>query len=201
MATKTLTATGFCEGGLITADEYYAFANLTSPGNAVQIQNAINAASDYIRRHTGRQFVLTSDDVTIVEIFSGIGDEIYYPKHAPILNVTSVHYWNVDTWTAVDSTYTPATDGEYVNFVEGYEFYRGARNWKVTYTIGYDSFPQDLKFAVCAITQLLLGGTRDNPHISSQSDAEQSFTYFNTSNLKLPGHIEDIIARYVRYSG
>ena len=202
MPTSTFTATGFCLGGLITASEYYSMANISgTPSNAAQIQAAINFASDKIRNDLGRMIVTIGDGISIVEVENGADTWLYFPRQAPVVSVTSAEYYNGTDWSSVDSAvHELYTDGNIISTREKtLVFTRGFQNWRFTYTIGWPSIPEDLKYAVYMTARTLIDRANKRSDLQSQSDSEQSFSYFSPRQLAIPEEALDILVRYHRH--
>ena len=120
MATQTITASGVALTGLITATEYNTHANVSSPGNATQIQQNIYDATEYIMQETGRWFVDAECSMTDVFLMSGKGQRDVYTPQGPILSLTSIEFWNGTEWETIDSdVYDELTDGNKIWFRSG----------------------------------------------------------------------------------
>ena len=200
IATQTVTASGFCFGGFITAAQYNAIAGLSSPSNSAQIQAAINYASNAIRVNLDRLLVTIADGVTIVETTHGPGHYLYVPKEAPVVSVTDIEQWNGTEWDSLDTTTNELwTDGNMIGTRERTAFFdRGFDNWRFTYTIGWPTFPEDFQYAVYLMTRSYLDRASKRTDLSSQSDDNQSFSYFAPNQIGIPEEATDILALYRR---
>lgn len=201
MPTTSFTASGFCLGGILTASEYYAMANLTSPANSAQIQAAINYASDKVRNELGRMIVTINDAISVVEVENGADSWIYVPREAPVVSVTSIEYYDGSGWSAVDTgVHSLYTDGNIISTREKtLVFTRGFQNWCFTYVIGWPSIPEDLKYAVYLTSRTLIDRANKRSDLQSQSDTEQSFSYFSPRQLAVPEEAQDILNNYKRH--
>lgn len=197
MATQTVTASGVALTGLITPTEYYERANLTSPSNATQIQQAIYDATADIMESTGRWFVDAGAAMTDILLFSGGNQKDLFPKQGPILSLTTIELWNGTEWETIDSAvYDQLTDGNKIWFRSGSRWVTGTENWRVTYTFGFKGgIPDDLKRACYELARHYISQRSDN--LKSESDGEQAYSYFESSSL--PSDVDKIINRYKRY--
>jgi len=182
---------------LVSLAEYYLFAGISAPSNATQIEQAIKDATSALAQTTGR-FFSVGRYTQAVEEFRGDGGLRYFPRQAPVVSVDAVEYWDGSDWESVDSNYTPYTDGNYIAFREGLRFSRSKINlWRVTYTFGYARLPEDLKRALCLLAKFNSSAPAQQ-QLASQSDGEQSFSYFKGSS-EPPKEVDDVFARYGRF--
>lgn len=201
MASSTITATGVCKGTITTAAEYAVFLGEASLSNADQAQQALEMASDYIRTESGREFVLAVNALTIVEMFNGNGRKLYFPRQGPVISVTSIEYYDygLEAWTELDTDLNnPITDGNKILYRELVPFHEGINNWRVTYTFGFSSIPDDIKYAA-NLKAKEMADIAGEESIIHQSDGEQAFTYLRPR--KTNKMVDDIIQNYVRYHG
>lgn len=194
MATQTITASGVALTGLITPTEYNNRANLSSPSNSTQIQQSILDATSYIMERTGRWFVDANEALTDVKLFSGNGEKDFFPPQGPIISLISIELWDGDSWETIDSDiYDQQHDGNKIWFRSGGVWVWGKENWRITYTYGFKGgIPRDLKKACYQLSRNYVHDMTGN--LQSQSDGEQSFTYFGDKKL-----VDRVITRYQRY--
>lgn len=195
---------------LISVSEYNEFDNAPSPLlNSDQITAAIEAATYIIETRTGRTFVVLSaspspSPVDTVEIVNGLGCPRVYTHNAPIISVSKLEWWDGMNWQEYDDTSYPRQVKANSNIiyltnqsswaVQGFTFYKGYQNIRITYTYGYeDELPKDLQYACYLLAKHMLEEVEQG-NIQTQTDGEQSYTYFKKE--KLPVAIEAIIARY-----
>lgn len=188
---------------IVTLADYLTHIGETSVSNEAQVKQALLEAQDYAENYCNRLFVLhdsESESPTSHEhTFDGNGRRQLYPPQAPIQSVTTVELWNGDDWEEVDAvTYTPQTNGNKITFREGHVWAEGTENWRVTYVYGFTTVPASLKRAILLIAQAFAGTSVRDSNIKSQSDGEQSFTYFDEAKTSVPAEATDILDTYVR---
>lgn len=189
---------------LITISEYIVMDDSPSPlSNENQVSTMITKATSYIEKKTGQLFYYDSPSpspspLETVEIISGKGSTRLYVKNSPIVSITKIEYWNTTEWyelSIVTYPYVFKNDSYIIYSQDGFTFWEGYQNWRVTYTYGYmsESYPEDLKYACYLLTKYFLQRV-DRQGLQSQTDGEQSFTY----DKAVPKEATEIIARYSR---
>lgn len=183
---------------ILTIDEYRDYDDLPSPAeNDDQIEKAIDAATSYIEKKTGRVFDVADNPSPndAVEILNGNGTSRVYTRNAPVATVSKLEYWDGTAWQEYDSTtypYSFKSGSNIVYFTEGHRFYKGWQNIRVTFEYGYTTaLPEDLKLACFLIAKHIVMEA-DRTGISSQSDGEQTFSY----DHNMPKSALEIIKRY-----
>ncbi len=190
---------------VVTYGDYLQFIGETILTNEPQVKQALVAAEDYANKYCNRTFAkYDSEDAaatTLEETFSGKGGRKYYPLQAPIVSVTKVEYWNTDDWTQFDTgTHTPIATTDRVTFQEKYVFSEGDDNLRLTYVYGYTTVPAALVRAICLIAQAYSGTELRDSNIKSQSDGEQSVSYFDSPKTSVPIEAEALLDVFVRYA-
>lgn len=197
--TGTITVGGVVHGALVTAAEYDTFLGLTAP-NATQVQASIYDATAFITTELGRIFVTEDNAYSILESFTGKGKLNYYPKQGPVVTVGVIQFYNGIEWETIDSTiYEAETDGNKIFFRTRQTFHRGINNWRINYTFGYPSIPDDIKRACMMLVRYYVGQAEHDGNLQSQSDGEQTLTYFG-KQLDIPPLINEIISKYKRFN-
>lgn len=162
------------------------------------IDSLINSASQEISRLcNGRKFrkVATAID----EIFDGDGENNYFTRNAPITNSPTLYYWDGATWQN-DPSWSTTQDnnrGE-IWFDDGNIFFEGRRNWKISYTYGWDinDIPADLQLACLRLVALNKKLFNDSLHgVNSKSFGDQSISY---TFDKIPASVLSTIYSYRR---
>jgi len=190
-----------------TYGDYLTFIGQTSLDNEVQVKQALESAENSANEKCNRIFAKYDGTdaaskllTTIEETFSGRGTRKYFPEQAPIVSVTKVEYWDTDVWTEFDTdSYTPVFTLDRVTFREGYLFPEGDDNLRLTYVYGYTEVPAALIRAICLIAQTGASVSTRDPHLKSQSDGEQSYTYFGSDKVTIPIEAEDLLLPFMRY--
>lgn len=184
--------------GLINRSEYVEHANLVEPiENPNQLDATIGRATKVIEQLIGWDYYAGPSPVEEIEIFDGTGTFRYFTKHAPLVTVDTVEHWTGTAWRDITSdglSFTfNAVQGE-VYFPERDVFTAGTENWRVTYTYGDDTYPEDLKYACCLLVGHMIHMSKFS-NLRSQSDGEQNFSYDHT----VPPEVSDICDKYKRY--
>jgi hypothetical protein len=165
---------------IISVDDFYTLDDSPSPPhNPDQIANAILVATAKIENLCGRVFEIAPSPASVVETLNGNGSCRIYTKQAPVTAVTKIEYWDGTTWQEYELTMYPYTfkaDSNIIYFTEGHRFDRGFQNIRVTFTYGYDAFPDDLQWACFIFAKHAIFSA--NKHgFAQQSDGEQNFQY------------------------
>ena len=181
---------------LITTTEYKAYIGIASTNQDATIKLLIpkvSALTKSICRRTFNDYV--SDAKT--EVFKG-GTLLPLWEY-PVLSVSSVEYsadfgktytalteftdWALDT---EEGTIVPLLSTEFPNTVNGY---------KVTYTAGFETIPEDLKIAVMDLVTYYL---KNDMAVKSQRDSGSNTVQIEyiTKNT-LPSHIARVFDLYV----
>lgn len=182
---------------LITLAEYKAYEGITNPNQDTEITSIIPKVSELVKNYCRRSFVDYLDD-TKTELFSG-GD-IFYLKEFPVLNISSVEY-SADygkTYTSLieytDWVLDKAKDAV-VPINSTKEFPEAINGYKVTYTGGFESAPEDLKLAVADLLTYYMknDGAVHSPKAPGTNSVQ--IEYISTTNL--PAHIKRVLDLYV----
>lgn len=183
---------------LITINEYYTYDGMVSPydtAETAKITQAITVASALIEKMCGgRDLDANASPVEEIAIVNGKGTARLYMPNAPVLGVTKIEYWDGDEWEEVNATndaYTFKPNSRIVYFTEGYKAWSGYQNWRVTYTYGWTSVPEDLQYA-CYVVAKLIRDESERQNVNTQTTGEQSFAYSH----KIPAQALEIINRY-----
>lgn len=181
---------------LITVAEYKTYAGITSTNSDVAIKNLIPKVSNLTKAYCRRTFVDYVDDAK-TEVFDG-GAYLLLGEY-PVLSVSSVEYSTDYGKTYLplveftdyvisnsDQVILPITTSSFTNHPNGY---------RVTYTAGYETLPEDLKLAVMDLVTYYL---RNDMAVKSQRDAGSNTVQIEyiTKNT-LPSHIARVLDLYV----
>jgi hypothetical protein len=191
---------------IVNLNDYLQFTNQSELSNEEQVKMALAAAEDYANTYCNRTFGLFvdggegTDEIEVVEVFSGAGTRKYFTKEAPIVSVDKVEFWNGTDWEEFDSTgYTPMNTADRITFQEGHVFPTGNDNLRVTYIYGFTTVPADLKRAICLIAQSYASFAVRDSNIKKESDGEVSFEYFESSKSNVPDEALKLLAPYRRF--
>lgn len=187
------------EKDLVTRTEYKAYVGITNPNQDAEIDILIPKVSKMVKTYCRTSFV-DNAEVAKVEVFNGENYPQYYLKEYPVISVQSVEYS-----TDYGQTYTPLAkyqDWVYdpqslsVRSLNSYTGWTASvSGYRVTYTCGYLTAPEDLKLAVMD----LITYYRRNDSVSHSSKGAGSgslqIEYLNSTTL--PAHIRRILDQYV----
>jgi len=150
--------------GLITVQEYKDFYGVTGSSQDALIQTVIDGISASIQRKLNRVF---ETETVTDEYFDGDGSGLYRPDKYPVLSVSKLEEERNDVWTTLEAesyvVYRERVElsKEYTYsraFLGQATFTRGQRNWRMTYTVGQATVPDDIKQACKLWCGDVLGG-------------------------------------------
>ena len=141
---------------LITRTEYKNYLGITTTNKDQEIDLLIPKVSQLVKTYCRRNFTDYYDE-SKTEYFDGGFDKLIL-KETPVVNVAevskSVDYGQTYTKLVKFTDWVP--DGDSVRAISnGGWFLEYIRGYRVTYTAGYETVPEDLKLAV-AIKMLKL---------------------------------------------
>ena len=200
--TTTINATGVLRGAFATLAEYQTYVGKSSQSAEAQAQitAALLDARVWIEQQLHRRIVDIASGYLAVEQFAGNDRTYYVPIEGPIDSITTVEEWNGEDWAEIDDTLTPLTDGNWIYFQEGNIFARASipYNWRITYTFGYPSIPKDIKRASMMLAEQSTS-VHHRSRLQSQSDGEQSFSYWVSGSEQIVKDVMRILTPYIRY--
>ena len=182
---------------LVTLEEYKTYVGISSPNQDEVIESLIPKVSQLVKSYCRRTFLDWADE-SKTEIFSG--GEYLLPTEFPIIAIGSVEYSE-----DYGKTYTSLT--EYTDWVLDLEnqwikpindygtFIRGINAYKVTYTAGYETLPEDLKLAVMDLLTYYL--KNDSAVHSSKAPGTNTVQIEYISTTNLPAHIKRVLDLYM----
>ena len=181
---------------LVTLAEYKAYAGIASTNQDTQISAIIPVASQIVKSFCRRTFVDYVNERK-EEVYSGGWSKLYL-KEYPILSIISVEasvdygktYTELVEYTdyvldAEDGTITSIYTTEFPKYVNGY---------KVTYTAGYETLPEDLKVAVLDLITYYLKNDASVHSPKAPGTNSVQIEYITTANL--PAHIRRVLYLY-----
>jgi len=181
---------------LITRAEYKAYAGLTSVTHDVNIDNLIPKVSELIKSICRRTFVDYVDDAK-TEYHEG-GAALIVPEEYPIVSVSSLEYssdyGNTYTTLAEYTDYAVSKISNTLVALASTGFPSGINAYKLTYTAGYVSIPEDLKLAILdLITYYIKNDAAIHSNKAPGTNTVQ-IEYVTTTNL--PAHIKRVLDLY-----
>lgn len=185
---------------LITKAEYKQYEGITNPNSDGEIDSIIPKASQLVKNYCRRTFVDFIDEAK-TEFYSG--GERFYLTEFPVIQIQSVGYS-----TDYGQTYTDMT--EYTDWVldknsdsilpipatfPTKEFPEAINGYKVVYTAGYETIPEDLKLAAMDLVTYYMknDGAVHSPKAPGSNSVQ--IEYISTTNL--PAHIKRVLDLYV----
>ena len=197
---------------LVTLAQYKAYAGITSTTQDNTIASLIPRISTLVKSICRRTFVDYVDDAK-VEIFKG-GDQLVLAEN-PVIAVQSVEY-SLDyglTYTAMTEYTDYALDLETDSIVPlqiaGYTsdywdgiikrtaaptFPKRVNGYRVTYTAGYETLPEDLKLAVLDLINYYV--RNDSAIHSHKGIGANTVKIEYITNTSLPAHIRRVLDLY-----
>lgn len=183
---------------LITLAEYKAYEGITGTGQDVEINTIIPKVSNLVKSVCRRTFVDWVDDQK-TEVYNGGGPAIFL-QEAPLIQLNS--FEKSENYGQTYVALTEFTDwvfdhenqqilsldttGEFKKLVNGY---------RVSYTAGFETVPEDLKLAVLDLVTYYMknqGAVQSQVAVTTTNAQVQ---YISESNL--PGHIKRVLDLYV----
>jgi hypothetical protein len=179
---------------LITRAEYKAYANLTNPNTDTEIDAIIPKVSAFVKTYCKRGF---NDYVSEfkTELFNG-GLGSYPLAETPVISVAMLEY-SIDfgqTYTELAEFTDWVEDQGYIVSVNPAGFPRQLKGYRVVYTAGYETLPEDLKLAVC---DLVTYYRRNDAAIhSNKAPGTNAVQIEYISSTSLPAHIRRVLDFY-----
>ena len=179
---------------LITKAEYKAYADLKTPNHDAEIDALIPKVSEFVKTYCARGFVDYFDEAKIEYFNGGYGHFIL--KEWPVLSISSVEYSSDygQTYTSITEFVDWVHDDGYVVAVSPDGFKKQLRGYKVTYTAGYETLPEDLKLAVMDLVSYYR--QNDAAVHSTKAPGTNSVQIEYISTTTLPAHIRRILDMY-----
>jgi len=185
---------------LVSLDDAKEVLSITGDAEDDKIINLINRATDIIETYcNGRRFASTTHTN---EIYDGTGDYYLPLEHYPVTTLTSVERrtgdFDTPAWEALESAFYDLDDdgerGPGMVYHSG-GFMEGARNYRITYTAGYTTIPNDLQQACFKLIAFLYTQTKATG-MKSETLGEYSYTKAdNESTLKELG-LDEVLDAY-----
>jgi hypothetical protein len=180
---------------LITRAEYKNYLGISSSNKDTEIDLLIPKVSQLVKTYCRRNFTDYYDEAK-TEYFDGGFDKLIL-KETPVSNVTQV-----SKSTNYGQTYTNLTkftdwilDGDSVRAVSnGGWFQEYMRGYRVTYTAGYESVPEDLKLAVLDLVEYY---SKNNSAVHVNRDVTPNVTQIQyVASTNFPAHIKRVLDQY-----
>ena len=183
---------------LVTLAEYKAYVGITSTEQDTAMSNLITGVSDLVKTLCFRSFVDHIDD-PIVEVFNG-GMPTYVLQEGPVIAVKGLE-WSADygnTYTDltefVDYVVSTDSDNPVIYCVNAEYFPPGINAYRVTYTSGYETVPNDLKLAVMDLVTYYL--KHDSAVHSTKNPGSNTIQIEYITKTDLPAPIKRVLDIY-----
>jgi hypothetical protein len=203
---------------LTTASEYKTYAGISGSTDDTFIGVILLVAEKYVANICNRTF----ESATVTEIYDGNGEESIVLRRPPVTSVTSVEFAvSSTTWTTVPSEAyridlaagvlsMANSSATFLNFDDSLvdrpwqigmrpSFPRGRSNIRVVYVGGYATIPDDLKFVVWSMMDMMFANRRAN--LGMQSESIDSYSYTRVLGADMRAHWESMLGSYVLRSG
>lgn len=180
---------------LITRSEYKNYLGITSTTKDQEIDLLIPKVSSLVKTYCRKTFVDYYDE-TKIEYFDGGFPELVL-KESPVVNVQQVSL-STDygqTYTNLVKFTNWISDGDLVKCIDYPVFKPYIRGYRVAYTAGYETIPDDLKLAVLDLVEYY---SKNNSAVHVNRDVTPNVTqiqYVATTNF--PAHIKRVLDQYV----
>lgn len=180
---------------LVTKAEYKAYAGISSTNDDAVIDLLIPKVSELVKSVCRRTFKDWVEDAK-VEYFDG-GMAAYVPLESPLIAVASLEY-SEDygaTYTALTefTNYVVVKSDETIRLI-GEDFPVALNGFKLTYTAGYETLPEDLKIAVLDLIKYYI--KNDAAIHSSKAPGTNTVQIEYVTTTSLPAHIRRVLDLY-----
>jgi hypothetical protein len=183
---------------LVTLAEYKAYAGILSDNQDAVINAIIPKVSALVKNYCRKTFVDYVNDQK-VEYFEGGEGPCFFLKEYPVLSVISVeisydygqNYEELTEYT--DWVYVPGLEA--IKYPPGDTFPYYLNGYKVTYTAGYETLPEDLKLAVLDLVTYYV--KNDMAVHSPKAPGTNSVQIEYITSTNLPAHIKRVLDLYM----
>lgn len=180
---------------LITRAEYKNYLGITSTNKDAELDLLIPKVSSLVKTYCRRSFIDYYDEAK-TEIFDGGFSEIIL-KETPVVSIQqfsrSTDYGK--TYTALTRYTDWVEDGDTIRSIATPIFAQYIKGYRVIYTAGYETVPEDLKLAVLDLVEYY---SKNNSAVHVNRDVTPNVTqiqYVATTNF--PAHIKRVLDQYV----
>lgn len=182
---------------LVTLAEYKAYAGINSTNSDTVINSIIPKVSELVKNLCRRSFV--DNVVTPITWVTdgGMGSRIYV-KEYPIITLTDLehsHDYGQTYEALVEYTdYVYNKEEGYIEAIGG-DFPKTLKGYRITYTGGYTTLPEDLKIAVLDLVKYYI--QNDGAVHSTKAPGTNSVQIEYITSTSLPAHIRRVLDLYV----
>lgn len=182
---------------LITKAEYKAYVGINSTNSDAEIDSLIPKVSELVKSYCRRTFIDHYNDEKI-ELFIG-GDRLYL-KEFPVDKVLLLEYssdygQNYQELTEFTDWVLDVNEDAIVPLNTQKTFSEAINGYKVMYTGGYETVPQDLKLAVMDLVTYYRKNEGAIHNTKTPTSNSMQVEYITSTNL--PAHIKRVLDLYV----
>lgn len=187
---------------LVTVAEYKAYAGISSTTQDTAIGIVIGKVSHLVKNICRRTFLDYVDEYK-TDVFPGGTGRLLLPE-TPILNVASVEFsdnYGKDYVELIEfEDYVVDQQQDAVEIIAyALREYKRVNAFRVTYTAGYESIPEDLKLAVFDLVGYYI---RNDAAIHSHKTIGANTVQIEyITNTSLPAHIKRVLDLHTAYYG
>ena len=181
---------------LITLQEYKAYEGITSTTQDTEISTIIPKVSEFVKNICRRTFVDWRDDQK-VEVYNG--GSVLLLQEAPVIQIFGIekseNYGQTYTSLTEFTDWVLDSENQQILPIGVPEFRKLINGYRVSYTAGYETIPEDLKLAVLDLVTYYM---KNQGAVQSQvaiTTTNAQIQYISGSNL--PGHIKRVLDLYV----
>lgn len=180
---------------LVTKAEYKAHAGITSTTQDTIIDSLIPRVSALVKSVCRRTFIDYVND-SLENYFEG--GEYFTPSEYPVLSISSLEYSSDygQTYTEMIefTDYVFKKSDETIRPVSVSEFPEAINGYKLTFTAGYETLPEDLKLAVFDLITYYM--KNDGAIHSNKAPGTNSVQIEYVTTTNLPAHIKRVLDLY-----
>lgn len=182
---------------LITLQEYKTYANILGSAQDAQISAMIPRVSSLVKQICRRTFVDYVDDPRVDTYRGGVSKLIV--RETPVLSVQGLEFSsdygaNYTSLTEYTDYVVDAEDGCIEFLLPYYASFNAPNAFKLTYTCGYETLPEDLKLAV--LDTLMHQIRNDGAIHSTKGVGSNSVLIDYLTSDQLPAHIRRTLQLY-----
>lgn len=181
---------------LITLQEYKAYEGINSPGQDGEISTIIPKVSEFVKSICRRTFVDWVEEQK-TDVLNG--GSVLLLSEAPVIQIYGVEYS-----TNYGQTYTSLVEfqdwvfdreGEQIVPIKYPVFEYKVNGYRVTYTAGFETIPEDLKLAVLDLVTYYMKNQGAVHSVTAVTTGNAQVQYLTQTNL--PTHIKRVLDLYV----
>lgn len=180
---------------LVTKADFKTYMSISSTNQDAIIDFLIPKISAFVKTYCRRDFI---DWITIPkeEYFNG-GIPFYSVQEQPVIGIQDLFY-STDygqTYTALVLYTDYAIDGNILYPISNTEFPYTLRGYRLVYTAGYTSVPNDLKLAVYDLISYYMKNDATVNAVKRTNTTTMQIEYI--TDTALPSHIKRVLDMYV----